>query len=49
MGTLFQAGHTHTHQVAAEEGKGAIVDYLLEAHPKLAKGPCPAATIKATM
>lgn len=36
-------------QVAAEEGKGAIVDYVLEAFPKQAKEPCPGAIIKATM
>jgi hypothetical protein len=39
----------HTVQVAAEEGKAEIVDFILDTYPALAKDPCPAALIKATM
>jgi hypothetical protein len=36
-------------KVAAVEGKEAIIDYVLANHSALAKGPCPAALVRATM
>jgi len=36
-------------KVAAEEGQAAIVDYMLANYSSLAKSPCPAALLKATM